>query len=393
MATAELTPLGLTVKRLEEIRDDLADATQASPAWGIDTDVGPASPVGQIIDTFAVSVSQLYDLLQEIYDSNAPDTAEGVQLDNVSSISGITREPASFSTIKTLEWSGTPTTVIPAGTIGGVGATGPQFASNDEVIIGGGGTVTVAATATVTGPLEAAINAVDTVITGVPGLSGVDNLTAAVLGKDVETDVELRIRREGSFAIGGHATDQSLRARLEQVDEVQAAAVKSNRTLVTDSDGIPGKAFRASIWPTGLSTEKKEEIALLIFNEQPAGIFADGVEQFNIVDDQGYSQPVAFSFATGLDIWVDVFVTIAAGFPGAAAVDSAILAYGNTLSIGGDVSPTDLSCQIVDDVAGIANLVVKVGFAPSPTIIVPLPISILEIALFDTARNNVTVFV
>jgi len=388
---AGLDASGLTVKRLDEIRTEIGDDIQASPEFGVDTNIGPDSIVGQVIEAVAVPLADNWDLLQVIYDSWDRDTAEGVQLDNLVGLTGVVREPASASTIERLEWAGVPATLVPAGTIARVPG-GAQFASDADATIGGGGTVEVTATATATGPLEAAIGAVDTIVTAVVGLTGVDNLTAAIPGTDIENDPELRLRTEASFAIGGHATDQAIRARLEQIDDIQAAVVISNRALATDSEGIPGKAFRSVIWPSGLPTVKEQEIALAIFDEQPAGIFADGTEAFTVTDSKGYSQPVAFSYATGVLMWVEIDVTAGSGYQGDAAVDAAILAYGLTLSIGDNGNPTDLACYVNDNVNGVDHMVIRMqrDAPPGGGDTVPVVITFTEIALFDSARNTVT---
>lgn len=394
---AGLDATGLTIKRLDEIRDDLVAAFQSSPEYGASTNTGPDSPIGQAIDVIAAQLSELWELAQEIYDAWDPDAAEGIQLDNIAGLTGVVREPANFSQIPEVAgagviWSGTPATLIPAGTIARVGSDGAEFSSDTATTIGGGGTApAVSATATTTGPNEAAIGALDTLVTVIPGLTGVTNTTEAILGQDIETDPELRRRREESFSLGGHGTDGAIQSRVAQLDDVQTARVKSNRTNTTDADGLPPHSFRTVIWPAGLAPAIEQEIAGLIFLEMPAGILADGTEAFTVTDNQGTAVPVAFSYATGIEMYVEVDVTAGAEYPGDSFVDDAVNDFGDTLTVGDDVLPYELGCYILDNVNGIEHLVIRVqrGAGPGPTDTIPVVIDFDEIALFDSARNTI----
>lgn len=92
-----LTAQGLIIKRLADILAEMNAAWQG--AFGIGVNLDPSSPAGQIIGIQAEREALIQMLLQDVYNSFYPDTAQGVSLDNVCALSGITRLPATFSTV------------------------------------------------------------------------------------------------------------------------------------------------------------------------------------------------------------------------------------------------------------------------------------------------------
>jgi hypothetical protein len=192
----------------------------------------------------------LYDLLGDIVASMDPDSAEGVAQDNLNRLRGAVRNPARFSTAG-VTLSGTPATSITAGSIVGIGSDGEQWAIDTTVVIGGGGSVAGTVTAVNSGPIEAAIGAINTIITGIAGWTGVTNAAEATLGEDVETDTDYRNRSEGTST--GTTTEEAIYTRLSEQDDIDAVVVISNRTDATDANGIPPHGFWAVIYPNNKS--------------------------------------------------------------------------------------------------------------------------------------------
>jgi len=393
MATREITAAGLTVKTTDEVREDLRDAIHGSSEFGEETSVGSSSVMGQIIDVHADSISEMDDLAQALYDAFNLDSAEGVALDNLASLVGVIRKAATYSTV-TLTLGGVATTVIPAGSRARV-PDGTIFAIDEEATIGGGGTVDADATATETGPLEAAAGSVTEIVDAVSGWNTVTNAADATLGTNTETDEELLARRERSLAIGGNCTDQAIRANLEQLEDITSATVISNRTLVTDSFGIPGKAFLCVLWPD--SGIDEDRVAETIWASMPAGIYPHGSEEKLITDDQGYEQTVRFEYATPLSIYLIANVTTKAGYPidGDDLIENALLNFGNAFRPGQNVEPDYFEGYVLydsnDRVEGIAAITIlaKVGGWPGGGDDVPIDISLVNIADFDSARIQV----
>jgi len=82
------------------------------------------------------------------------------------------------------------------------------------------------------GPVPAPINTLTEILTPIAGWNSIDNWQAGALGRFIETDAELRIRRRNSIRLLGAATVEAIRARLlQQVPGVTSAFVFENRTL------------------------------------------------------------------------------------------------------------------------------------------------------------------
>lgn len=82
------------------------------------------------------------------------------------------------------------------------------------------------------GPVACPAGTLTTILTPIAGWNSITNVEDGVIGRFIETDAELRIRRANSIRLFGAATVESIRARLlQQVSGVTSALVFENRTL------------------------------------------------------------------------------------------------------------------------------------------------------------------
>ena len=85
------------------------------------------------------------------------------------------------------------------------------------------------------GPIVAPINTLTEILTPISGWISINNPKAGLTGRFIETDAELRIRRNNSLRLLGAGTVESIRARLlQQVPGVTSAFVFENRTLTQE---------------------------------------------------------------------------------------------------------------------------------------------------------------
>lgn len=105
-----VTPEGLVIKRLSDIKDELNQ--DARGVYGVAVDLDPRRPFGQFIGIMSERFSQIWELIEQVYNARYPRTAEGKQFDDVASLNGLTRRAATFSTVA-LRLTGTQGTVIP----------------------------------------------------------------------------------------------------------------------------------------------------------------------------------------------------------------------------------------------------------------------------------------
>lgn len=400
---------GLTIKRHAEIVEDIEAKQRA--AFGEDINTSSSSVLGQLNNIFAAALSEVWELGQGLYDGFNPDAASGVMLDNAAALVGVTRKPASYTTgVVTID--GVQGTEVAAGKLVQNPTTGDTFVLVETVTIPPSGSIDVQVRAEEAGALVAKAGEVSEVVTPVGGWQGVTNAADFVTGSDVEGDTELRLRRESSLPIIGAATDVALAARLvDQVDSVQAAVVVSNRSLVVDGDGRPPKSFEAVIWPD--SGVDEGAVTNVVFENMPAGIETAGVELFTVEDEFGQLHSVRWSYATRLELFVEVDITTTAGFPsdGADQVAAAILAVGEGVEESDTLSPQQLALrQVVGDglgvgedvlilrlvcaaatVPGVKGVVVRVEDINPPANTADIAVAATEIAVLDSARITVNV--
>jgi len=245
----------------------------------------------------------------------------------------------------------------------------------------------------VDGKIALPANNLTQIITPVSGWDGVNNPEPGTIGRDEETDDELRIRRANVF-LSGNATEPAIRSKLlQEVDGVTAASVVSNRTLVTDGDGRPPKSFECIV-----SGGLEADIALQIWNTQPAGIESYGNITSIVTDDQGTDQTIKWSRSEGVYIWVKIqrAFNLEEDYPetGDAQIKSNIVNWSlipANIDVGVDVIRQRLGTPVYE-VPGIGDIKIFLGStasegAPQPALAeVNIPISVRQLAIFDVNR-------
>jgi len=105
---------GLEIKTESEIKTELEDAWKATFGQAINLDA--RSFLGQVTGIISEREGLIWELIEVIYLSPFPDTAEGVPLDNVSAITGIVRKPETVS-VGVITLIGTAGTLVDEGSV------------------------------------------------------------------------------------------------------------------------------------------------------------------------------------------------------------------------------------------------------------------------------------
>lgn len=92
---AGITPEGITVKRLPEVIEELRQRaitlfSDVTPEGEV-VDVSDNTALGRMIGVVAPSDADIWEAIQEVYDSFNPAAATGINLDNIVALSGISR--------------------------------------------------------------------------------------------------------------------------------------------------------------------------------------------------------------------------------------------------------------------------------------------------------------
>lgn len=227
----EFTPDGIQVETFQEIYDRIADGYR--DIYGADINLDPDSPDGQRVALEAQEQLDLQSFGAYQYTQLDPDTALGQALNVIIKLSGITRRPATRSQVDVSVTADRPVT-LPAD-YAVEDDLGQAWVTLDAVDITTG-TTTVTLFAENFGAVEADPNTITEPATIVIGVQSVTNPTAATVGRDEETDEELRIRRDRSLETPATSTAGGLFTALGDLPGVTDLVVYENDQDTTDTE-------------------------------------------------------------------------------------------------------------------------------------------------------------
>lgn len=347
---------GFTSKSFDEIVSDLED--EAKIQFGADVDLTDTSPLKQFINSIATEFFNSWSELENTYYSGYIDHATGQSLDNVVAILGITRNPA-VKAAGQVTFSGTDTTVIPAGTVVQTTGDNPvKFTTDAEVTITGG-----VATSDITAQ-DAGANgnvAADTITAleiAISGVSSLTNSSPTTGGSDTETDPALRLRGKEALEGKGLATVNAIKQNVLAVPGVTGVATTEdliNHTLELTVSGNPTPG----------------DVDQAIEDSRPAGI------------------EVTWTTPTQVTIYVDATVTHdSSNATVLTDVQTAIVDYVNNIGVGNDVIYNEL-VAVSMEVDGVTDMDLTSGESDDPTGTVNIVIDSTEVAITSSSEVDV----
>lgn len=216
---------GLTIQTYQEIYDELVAGYQA--AYGPDINVDPDSPDGQRIGIEAKARLDAQAFIQSLYSQMDPDFAAGEWLNTVIKLAGLSRRPASQSSVDVTITTDRDLT-LPAGYTVNDDLDQSWVLSSATACTTGANAITLLAENF--GAVEADAGTVTDPATVVLGVVSVTNAAAATVGTDEETDPALRIRRNRSLIAPQTTSKGGLFTALGNVAGVSDLAVYENYT-------------------------------------------------------------------------------------------------------------------------------------------------------------------
>jgi uncharacterized phage protein gp47/JayE len=387
-----VTPEGFVRKTLADIKQELADAQHAAPALGPALDTDDESALGQMNGTFASALAEAWEVIEEAYHGFDPDSAEDYLLVLLSALTGTRKRGATHGTVL-LTVSLDSGTTLPAGSIAAVDGR-PDITVETDVDVDGtaGGDFPVSATFTGLGTIAAFAGTITQIVTPFTGWTAVTNANDAIKGREADTNITLRARREAELAIRGGSTVRAIRADVTAVDGVESVFVLENTTDAYDVNGLPPHSFEVLIDDGDTPAASDDAVAQAIFDGKPAGIRAFGGQTGTATDDNSDTHAVDFSRVTLKPVYFTVTLTtdpVTYPADGDDQVVAAVVAKGQSLTIGEDVIALRLAAACFA-VAGVTDVpLFKLGFAPAPSGTANLVVALRERATFDTANGGV----
>lgn len=223
-----------------------SDLRRRAPAL---TDWEEGSVVRSLFESFAVEMATLYEQMDLVYQAGYVDTATGPSLDRVVAVLGITRNEPDFAT-GTVVFERDPgaatEAVVPAGTLlttrDDPDATPPRkaYVTLDEVRLAPG-QAAVEARIQAEEPGSAMTTGAETVVVmprPVPGVKSVRNpKPVRFLGRDRETDPELRERARKALLASGRASATAIENALLGLPGVRGVRLEEHFPTVLVRDG------------------------------------------------------------------------------------------------------------------------------------------------------------
>src|SRR6266567_751599 len=195
---AGLTPSGFDVKTRDQILGDMEAKQLAgiSPAL----DVQPTDPIGMLNGIVADEAFALWQLGGALYDGMDPDEAVDDQLTGLALITGTPREAATKTQVLACVVNVAPGTytagAMHATVIGSAGS--KQFTNKTDVVNSGfiAANFNVNFQSVDTGPVQCLAGTLTVIAQPLSGWNSITNPTDGVVGADVESDADLRLRRD-----------------------------------------------------------------------------------------------------------------------------------------------------------------------------------------------------
>lgn len=244
------------------------------------------------------------------------------------------------------------------------------------------------------GPVSGVADTINIIASPALGLTSATNPVDLSVGRNVETDEELRIRMTQSVQIAGKATVPAIEAALRNLSGVTLARVVENTTMYSDASGRPAKSFEAVV-----VGGNDQDIGDTLWDVKPAGIETFGNTLVVVVDANSNEQGVKFSRPVNQYIHVQVTYSLydEESFPstGEATIKQAIVDYGSSLGVGVDAIAKRFYGKVYTSVSGIEDLNISFGVTEEPGDVPSGYTSVIEIgevqiANFDLSRINVT---
>lgn len=361
---------------LLEIRARYEQAVDYTPDWERDSFLGNITLImSELLGDLDLSV-------QEVWDAFDPNNAVEAALESIARLVGVTRQPATFSTVD-LTLSGTGGTVIPTGSLV-EDDTGQRWQTTEDATL----PATVAARATETGPIAAAAGTITTVVTSIAGWTGVTNAAAANLGSARQSDASLRRNRLREFQAGTTGGLGGILSAVVASDpNIQSVSVFENTSNVADTvegSTLDPHSILVVVWPASLGATAEAAIRQAIYNTVAGGIKTMGAETGTVTGSDGFAKDIAFDYATGVSVDNAISLTLEPGFVLADVVDDVeaeVANYYASLGTGEDLYSLPL-CALIATIDGVldASISFDSGSGPASTI----PIFADEIAIEGT---------
>jgi len=363
-----VTSDGFVPKTVEIIKAEIEASLKSSNALGPNVNVAAHTVLGQLIGIFAAKHCESWELSEAVYNSRNPDSAVDEALDDIAAICpGISREAASYSTVVATANLDAGIT-LPVGSVASVqNSANSRFVTTNSVENTGNSAANfdVAMQAEDTGPVYAAANTLTVIETPIDGWNSITNNSIADAGDYIETNAELRLRREATIRLAGSCHVDAIRADLLNLDNMIDSVVIENETDYI-ANGLSPHSIQAFVWDGVDEDVANNTIATTIYQNKSAGIYTHGNTIVTIEDTMGFTRDIRFDRATQLPLYIEIDLLVDDDYEGNTAVQEAVTDMASELEIGEDVYVFRIYAAVAA-IEGVINITaIRLGWASSP---------------------------
>ncbi len=382
----QLSATGLYRSRLDERLAQLKEEVRA--VFGQDINLDADTTDGQTLGIFAEAISNLDQLIEDVYHSFNPSSATGAALSRLVQLNGIRRIGGSYSTCDVL-CVGQDGTIIPAGSLIKSASTNATFASTTEVAIDSSGQALVPCRAVAIGAVLAPAATLTKIDTPIYGWQSASNPSDAIVGRDEESDEQLRVRRKLSTATPAQSILEGVYGALANLPQVRQAKVYENdQDTVQPVTGLPPHSMYCVV-EGGLL----QDIANMIWLKKTAGTTLVGRVTQTVTDSMGSAHTMRFSRPSDTLVHVSLVVSPRSGWPpdGAQRIKTALCAWAAShQEIGGEVIQSRLF-DALNTVPAHSVTSLSIGTAAGPSSPANIAVPFDGLARFDPGRISVVV--
>lgn len=300
-----LTDKGFERQTYEEILS--IQTERAKILFGDDIDTTENSTFGKILRLMCMDSAEHQQTAEKVYLGAFPNTADGVSLDRLCRLVGISRNPATYAQHE-IEVTGTTAGLVPMGFL--VAAGDVVFHTVDSFrLVDGKATVIVECNEAGTiGNVE--VGEINTIVNPDTSITAIKHTAVYQAAEEIETDYELRKRFPQAISGAGSGTPDSLRGAILRVSGVESVLIQENYST-EEVDGIPAHSFRCYVLAP---KSAKQEIAEAIFSKKPIGVSTAGTEAVEIADVGGGLHLIRFSWTEEKTVYIKCNITTDSSF-------------------------------------------------------------------------------
>ena len=266
---------GLLIDEFSTIYNRLADKFKLM--YGQDINLEQNSPDGQLLGIITNEIYDLQTLILHIYNSFDPDLAQGVELNKLLKLIAQTRRASTKSIVDITIVANANVTLPSDYTI--IDENKNEWVINAETTLISGTNI-ISFNAVNFGAIEASANTINDVVTVFPEIISVNNALPAKVGRDEESDVLLRKRRNNLLSVNSNSTIAGIYSKLFLLDTVTDAVIYENAT--DDYDAL--KDLNAHTLWCIIDGGSIDEITKIIATDKTIGTDLKGTVSNNYVE-------------------------------------------------------------------------------------------------------------